>query len=284
MANNYSILINTCDNFEDCWIPFFKLFSIYWPDYKGKIYLNTEYKDFNYQGLDIVCTKVCEVNNFPKNKRATWSQCLKWALEQIDTDIVLYMQEDYFLKDIVKNNIINNFVDLMIVEKDIECIHLTDQGVKPLSLTKYLNLYDLDNSYIAIISCQVAIWRKELMKSHIRIHESAWNFEWWGTKRIRNKKNKIYVVDNNWVKKDFFEIVPYIFTGVIGGKWYSPVVNLFKSHNIDIDFTNRGFYDINKKKSLYELLKIKLSIYRIKSLSEIFKIRFIDFLKVVNIK
>lgn len=31
---NYSILVNTCDKFEDCWNPFFKLLSIYWPDYQ----------------------------------------------------------------------------------------------------------------------------------------------------------------------------------------------------------------------------------------------------------
>jgi hypothetical protein len=54
----YSILVNTCDKFEDCWDPFFKLFKFYWPDYTGTIYLNTEYKDYSFEGLTIVSLKV----------------------------------------------------------------------------------------------------------------------------------------------------------------------------------------------------------------------------------
>lgn len=53
----YSILINTCDKFEDCWNPFFKLWSIFWKDCKGHIFLNTEYKDFSYPGLNIKAVK-----------------------------------------------------------------------------------------------------------------------------------------------------------------------------------------------------------------------------------
>ena len=40
---SYSIIINTCDKFEDCWDPFFQLWSTYWKDCQGKIYLNTEF-------------------------------------------------------------------------------------------------------------------------------------------------------------------------------------------------------------------------------------------------
>ncbi len=37
-----TVFINTSDNFEDCWDPFFKLFRLYWPDCPYKIVLNTE--------------------------------------------------------------------------------------------------------------------------------------------------------------------------------------------------------------------------------------------------
>ena len=77
--NNFVVLINTCDKFEDCWIPFFKLWSLYWKNYNGTIYLNTEYKDFNYPGLEIKCSKCCDSHGYPQNKKAPWSQCLIWA-------------------------------------------------------------------------------------------------------------------------------------------------------------------------------------------------------------
>lgn len=64
-----------------------------------------------------------------KRKKATWSQYLYWVLELIGTDIVLYLQEDYFFNDKVKTNIIDGFVDLMLSDESIKCIHFTDQLV-----------------------------------------------------------------------------------------------------------------------------------------------------------
>ena len=74
MNREFSILINTTDSFSDCWEPFFKLFCKYWPDYDGKIYLNTETKTFNYKNLNII-----SVQNGLKN--GTWSQCFEYAVK-----------------------------------------------------------------------------------------------------------------------------------------------------------------------------------------------------------
>lgn len=269
---NYSILINTCDNFEDCWSPFFKLFSIYWPYYKGKIYLNTEYKDFSYPGLNIICTKVCAVHHVPHTQRATWSECLRWALEQIDTDLVLYMQEDYFLKDAVKNDIIENFVSLMYENKEIDCIHLTDQAVRSRGGSPYENLDVVDFKQRYRVSCQAALWRKQELQRLIRIRESAWEFEEFGSKRSSIIKSNYLVVSNNYVIKDKFEIIPYVFTGIIQGRWFEEVIPLFAKHDISIDYNQRGFVSKMPKKPtkeriIYRLRKIpKLLINRIELL------------------
>lgn len=265
MNNNYAILVNTCDKFEDCWYPFFKLFATYWPDYNGKIYLNTEYKDYSYPGLDIVCTKVCEVNNFPPNKRATWSQCLHWALEQIDTDIVLYMQEDYFLKDKVKNDIVENYVSLMLENTDIVCIHLTDQAVKPSGKSEFKNLDKVAAKQRYRVSCQAALWRKQELFDIISVKEDAWQFEEFGSMRSAVLNSEYYVVNANFVKLNEFEIIPYVFTGIIQGRWFEETVPLFQKHDIRIDFTKRGFVKDTPKKSLnkrvsYRLTKIKKQI------------------------
>lgn len=238
----YSILINTCDKFDDCWNPFFQLWSTYWKNCTGKIYLNTEYKDYAYIGLDITAVKGCEKNNFPKEERATWSQCLRWALETIDTDIILYMQEDYFLKDAVKNDVVESYVQLMADNKNIDCIHLTDQSVRPVIQSQYDKLYTTDMSYGYAVSCQAALWRKERLLELIRDYENAWYFEAWGSKRAAILKHNYFVVDPNCVKLDEFEIVPYIFTGVIRNAWYKPVVELFEKNNIEIDYSKRGFF------------------------------------------
>jgi len=267
--NNYSILINTCDKFEDCWYPFFKLFVTYWPDYKGKIYLNTEYKDYTYPGLNIISLKVCTKHNVPIDKHATWSQCLKWALEAIDTDIVLYMQEDYFLNDNVKNEWIEYFNSLMVTNPDIPCIQLTHAGIPSVEKSSYDKLFTSDPEFFSYVSCQASFWRKDIMMSLIREHETAWNFEWWGSKRAKYLGFQFLVVDHHFFKPYEYSIISYIFTGVIGGKWYMPVVNLFKKHEVLVDFTKRGFFIENTKPTLKKRIKTKISIWKILSFTEV---------------
>lgn len=237
---NYSILVNTCDKFEDCWNPFFILFKKYWPEYKGLIYLNTEFKDYSFEGLNVVPIKGCVGKEYP-GKFATWSQCLFWALDAIDTDIVLYMQEDYFLKKSVVDSEVNKLVQLMVDKPDIACIHLTDQGVVADGTSKYpgLNKVKLKQKYR--VSCQAALWRKEELLRIIRTYESAWEFEEFGSKRSTILKSNYYVVDGNVVKKDVYEIIPYIFTGIVQGQWIPEAKDLFEQNDITIDYSIRGF-------------------------------------------
>lgn len=272
----YSILINTCDKFEDCWNPFFKLFSKFWPDCSGKIYLNTEYKDYSYPGLDIIAVKGCERHNVSHNVRAKWSQCLLWALELIDTDIVLYMQEDYFLKDVVKNEILEDYVNIMIDNDIIKCIHLTDQAVKSAQPSKYPNLDIVVCNQRYRVSCQAAFWEKTELQLVIREYENAWEFEEFGSRRSSAYNHTYLTVNRKFVKLNIYEIIPYIFTGIIQGKWYEEVIPLFRNNKITVDFSTRGFSSNRCRKSLrnraeYKICKIPkifrnyIDIYRIKN-------------------
>ncbi|MRX63338.1 hypothetical protein [Maribacter luteus] len=250
--SNYAILINTCDKFEECWNPFFKLFKEFWPDFAGTIYLNTEYKDFSYPGLHIKAVQGCLRNEFPKTERATWSQCLKWALAYIEEDLVLYMQEDYFLKGRVQNEWVKNYVELMKGNSTIDCIHLTDQAVENTGPSEFKNLYNVKIKQRYRLCCQAAIWKKEVLDYYLRSHESAWEFEEFGSKRAAWESHKFYVVDPNWIKIGVNEIIPYVFTGIIGGKWKEEVVPLFESFDIKVDFSNRGFHESRRPTTIKE--------------------------------
>lgn len=257
--NKYALLVNTCDSFDDCWNPFFKLFLQFWPDFDGTIYLNTEYKEFHYPGLNIISIRGCANNNFPKDERATWSQCLKWALDRIEEDIVLYMQEDYFLKKNVQNNEIHKFVSLMSQNSGIDCLHLTDQAVKNIGPSELENLYTVKLKQRYRLSCQAALWKKDVLDYYLRIHESAWEFEEFGSKRSAWESHKFYVVDPNWVKINENEIIPYVFTGIIGGKWKEEVIDLFKNNNIHINFNKRGFHESRTSKSIRDKIRYRIN-------------------------
>ena len=254
----YSILINTCDKFEDCWDPFFKLFKLYWSDCRGSIYLNTEYKDYSYPGLSVVPVKGCVGKSF-KGKFATWSSCLKWALDKMDSDIVLYIQEDYFLKAPVKNDLVEKYVKLMYEHPDIKCIHLTDQAVRTCVKSEFENLDIVEFNQRYRVSCQAALWRREELYALIREYEDAWLFEEFGSQRSAVMKSKYLCVSRDFVKLNQFEIIPYIFTGIVQGRWFEETVPLFEKHGIEMDFTKRGMLKDAPKKPFLKRVKYRLN-------------------------
>ena len=207
MQNNFSILVNTTDSFNDCWAPFFKLFKKYWPEYCGKVYLNTETKDFKYDGLNIIPIKNKLVGE-------SWGKCLKYALNFIEDDIILYLQDDYFLNGTVQNKIVEYYVTEM-GENSIDCVHLTPFASKgPFEKSEYTGLLKYSKKSEYKIGTQASIWRKEFMKKYLREHENAWHFEVFGTKRAWRHNEEIYLYDFNKHSK---EIIPYTPTGIVKG-------------------------------------------------------------------
>ena len=226
----------------------FKLFNIFWPEYKGKIYLNTETKFFDYPGLNIISVK----NNHVK---APWSKCLINAINKIEEDHFIYMQEDYFLHNYVNHKEVLNFYEKF-RKYDLDCLHLTDQCTKGPFDDFRDNILLIDKNAPYRASTQAAFWKKDSFLEILRPWESGWDFEKFGSKRTINNLNMICTVSHNKYKKNDNELLPYIFTGIIKNKWKNEVIDLFNKHNIVIDFTKRGFVEDNSKPNLYKKLLI----------------------------
>ena len=254
MEDNYCVFVNTTDRFEDCWLPFFKLFSVYWPDFKGKIYLNTEYKEFQFPGLDIVSLQNCLITN--DADKITWSECLIRGLNKVNNNIVLYMQEDYFFNRSVNNEVIENYSKFLITN-NIDCLHLTTaSGGAPYTDTAYPDLKSVGRLANYRISCQAALWKKEVLLSYVRSHESPWQFEKYASKRARILNHNFLAIDEKFHGGN--TIIPYVLTGIIQGRWKEEVVSLFTKYHINIDFTNRGFYVENEKRSLFLRIRTRV--------------------------
>lgn len=238
--NDLTILVNTSDNFEDCWIPFFTLFNQFWPDCPYPIVLNTETKNFKFKGLDIYCSKVANA----EVHRLTWSECLARCLHLIQTPYVLYLQEDYFLEAPVRSEFIATFLEEM--QKDqADVIRILEcGGAGPWHPTYHPLLWEVDQKSAYRISLQAGLWRKTTLDAHIRLHESPWQLEVFGSARARRKKEKVFCVNRDEFSKPEAEILPYQPTGIVAGQWQREIVEpLFAKHGIEVDFAKRGFYD-----------------------------------------
>jgi hypothetical protein len=96
------------------------------------------------------------------------------------------------------------------------------------------------------------LWRKDVLRSYLRRHETAWNFEWFGSKRATYLGHNFYSVapDNS--------IIPYLCTGVMGGRWHPDVPHLFRSVGIELPYERRGFF-VRRPKTFRQRLRAKLA-------------------------
>lgn len=239
--NDMTILVNTSDGFADCWDPFFTLFSAYWPDCDRPIVLNTETRDYAFPHLAIRAARVA----VGEPARLTWSRCLARCLDAVETPFVLYLQEDYFLEAPVRVDLVEAFLNVMRAGR-ADVVRLMECGGSgPWRLTADPLLWEVDRHAAYRVALQAALWRTAVLRRQLRMHESAWQLEVFGSARARRRRGENVLC----AARDRFhgpgrEIVPYRPTGVVKGRWERDiVVPLFARHGIDVDFSLRGFSD-----------------------------------------
>jgi hypothetical protein len=176
-----------------------------------------------------------------------WGECLLRCLELVDTEVVLYLQEDYFLQAPVDAATLDVLARRMIAEGHGHISltpHSTEKPWTPLPADPLLCRVDPRAAFR--INLQAGLWRTQVLRRHLRRHENPWQFEVWGTKRSHRAQESFLCVNPDALRRGEVAIVPYFATGVVEGQWSRPaVIPLFEEHGIQVDFTRRGFVDRN---------------------------------------
>jgi len=273
--DNVTILVNSCDKYESVWEPFFRLLSKQWPECKNyKIILNSETKTFNCDFLNV--RTICSGTKF------TWSERLKNVLKQIDTDYILYFLEDFFLREKVNNDTLLEAVEYIKKHSDVGYIGLKynpKHDFKDISKVDFsAHFLDKDNIITTNrVNHQTALWRKDWLFALLKNHETPWEFELYGSVRSRRYSEKVLMLNcvNNVCPAIFvYDVNPDIGYAIFGGKWMPKNIELFKKHNIDVNFDCLGInYDLynelngiaTEPKSKTEQPKnLRESLYKIK--------------------
>lgn len=230
------MLVNSCDAFEDCWRPFFTLFHRHWPQCDAPVLLNTELKDWSFEPCAVTATRV----QSGQGGRLTWSECVLRALERIETPLVLYMQEDYFLDRPVHDEAIRAAAALMLADPGIHNVQLSRHGSLPPfreHSSGWLKEVAPRASYR--LSTQAALWRVDTLRSYLRPRENGWMFEILGTVRSWQRDETFLVVDYSTPAGAPME---YLHTGIIKGAWHPGIPAVFAANGIEMDYARRGFY------------------------------------------
>lgn len=239
------VLVNTCDRFSDCWDLFFKKWQQHRNGLDWPLYLNTERAQYKYpegvHGRTLeVCTPRAGYEGWSGTGIPTWSWCVRQALQMMQEEIVLYVQEDYFLTRDIDTPRLLELVQFMEEHAEVECIHLHKAGSRRTKACSYPGLRRTSRKDRYFVSCQAALWRKSTLLELLREHENAWQFERWGTNRARALRCHFYTAAID------YSPLKYFCTGIVQGKWLHPVEDLFAETGLEMDFSKRGWWSPRK--------------------------------------
>ena len=238
MEKKLTILVNTCDAYEDLWMPFFTLLKRYWDPHKIRIVLNTESKDFSMDGLQIDCV------HFPGKSK--YGERILHALEQITTEYTLLLLDDFFLRKPVDTEVLFNILTWMDADTDIACFNTETIPVyADWERDKYPGFHRVPPGTQYALNMQAAVWRTRMLKQFWRPKVSPWEWEaYCNLLQYKYPQNKIYCTtdfQNSFLDYGHYQIADV--WAVVRGKWVlEDVQPLFEQENIQVDLSKRGYY------------------------------------------
>ncbi len=234
----YTVLVNSCDAYEDCWQPFFSLLKRYWPDLDAPVVLNTETKSFSIEGLTIRSEGVGSADG---KTAMPWAARLARVLGTLDTEFVLMTLDDFFIRQPVNTAVISEITGTM-RQENIGHVMLSAPH-SPFFRTGHSILVDKGQRSPYRVSLQVGLWRPGCLMRYLRMHENPWQTEIYGTKRSWRAKERFCALDPRYVASEGLPMTYDDTGGLARGRWYrEKVEDLFRENSIVVDFDKRGWY------------------------------------------
>lgn len=256
--NEVTVLVNSCDEYEDAWLPFFTLFNKYWPDCPYRVILNTESKKIN----EAECLQL-----YP-NMNVSYGERLIKHLGYIESEYVLLLMDDFFLRRQVDAEKIHLCVEALKQNRDIAVFSFDSIPDEKNIDDKEYNGFVLRPKYCRYkFNLQGGLWRKQKLISLLRQGESPWETEIKGTIRAFEDASRYYALDDIANTPIDYGKRPGLTWGIVRGKWAEEdIVDFFREEDILIDFSIRGFFDVtNYKEDVQGLIKKNSLLKELKS-------------------
>lgn len=247
LKDDLTILLCTCDKYEDIWPLFFHFFEKYWPDCPCEIVLNTESKSFSHEKYNIK-----SYNLYSSDSIVSYGKRMIDHLDKIKTKYVLILLDDFFIRKPVDAKKLLTILNWLEDDETIACFNFDSLRNKAVDDGKYPGFLLMPEFGEYKYNLQSAIWNKDTFRKAWRENESPWDWELYGNCRSFNCDNKFYTLDA-------FDNSPIYYAqdkdcrAIIQGKWVlADIEPLFEKEKLDMDFSIRGTYDknsnINKKR------------------------------------
>lgn len=182
--NEIPVILHSMDSYSKFWNPWYHLFNLHCKNHGPIIFLSEEKEpDF-----------VNDVTHI-KTGEGKWGERLLIALEQIESEFVFYMQEDFWcIKDFeLTDNILEMFEEYKMDQLHIkENINL----IKTIKIKDNLLKFAQDSEYTQ--NHQFGLWKKSKLKDNVLPNENPWENEINGSIRLNKNPHNIYLLDYHW--------------------------------------------------------------------------------------
>ena len=229
MNGDVTLLVASCDNYEDVWLPCSKSLMLYWADCNYEKVLVTETKD--------APVSFC-FDRTIKIKDKSFTRRLRTALDQIQTEYVFFMIDDHFPTEQVNQSTVDAARNYMESDRNVGVIYMEtaekrENGFKnPIKTASY---YEIPFGSAYRIPCAPSLWRINFLKMVMDYDYSAWDFEKKVCFEIKTKDYKVLTVNkDNWKRLTY--------AGAIhNGKWMREMIEYTKKINIELDCSSRKY-------------------------------------------
>ena len=215
--DNLSILVLSCDKYKNTWKPFFSLLDKYYSNH-NETYLSTE-------------TLNCEYSDHTLNVNSDiWTERFRISLSVIDTDYVLVMLDDFFIRKQVNDKLIAKALSTIKNDENIAVINFEKDYRKSDNYSKEFNKQR--NMQVYLNSCQPSIWNRKILIDRLKDNETAWQ---WETKTINSYYT--HLINNN--QDDFIIDIGYNHTldwGISRGKLTNECKTFLAKEGFDIEW------------------------------------------------
>ncbi len=237
-AHGAAVLVSSCDRFFDAWRPFAGFWRRHWPTaaLRWPVYLI----------VNELAVRSDWLTPLAVGRDKGWSDNLRLVLGRIESDYLLYLQEDYFLTAPPDAHWLEEMLDRMKAgHVDLLCLRAMPPGY---GAEEWPPVGDGDNRLSKIPEgspwrgrLQAAFWRRESLLGALRDGESAWDFEANAGERLRGLR--AWTVAGEEGDK----ALPYLSSAIVRGLWTPDARQLCAEQGIAIEPDWRGTSSANRR-------------------------------------
>lgn len=264
-----TIVVNTCDTYQDVLEIFFHAFKLHWPDCPYPVVINTESNTYQHPA---------RVHNYSSTSGLDdWGDRLLSTLSSIESEFVLMLYDDFILDRSVSKERVTTALDLLKSEAQGVVAYLINTTL-PLSLPEStLSFVEIKDRTDYRLNSAPGIWRRKSLMAYTSPGDTPWAWEVFGSYRTWGDGKRFYSLNPNQS-----DIYPYNHAkggAIYRGKWVREVVEqVIQAYSLNIDWRKRGFSsdtELEKRSFIWRLRFIQTGFRMVKWKVIFFLIRYI---------